>query len=370
MSRGVDILRLGQLRPAPTPALAPPPAPLQDQAPWPAYRLEGTPGADLFPRARLRRLGRAQAMTLSAVKLGLQDAARPEMTAQGDEVAVCVGTAWAELGVELAFLENMIRRGEKGARPAKFASSVHNALASQVALGFNFTGENHSFNHDTLSFEDALWQGCNLLTRGRARRAVVCGVDAHADFLLLRGHQLGELRAGPTPLCPLQEPTPATGTLPGEGAAAFVLAPVGEARGALARLDAVVARGSANHSVLEIEPQVAFLTEVAARAGLAPADCHLLLGANGDARLDAAYLEIARRLSPAGGVGVYRHLTGDYATASALGLALAVKAVAVGELPAEVRLVHGAAPSGSTPVLLYHLSKGGNHSAMVVSPAR
>ena len=366
MSRGVEIVRLGEVRPHPTPEAAAPPEPLSHQAPWSAYRVAGKPGAELFPGSRLRRLGRAQAMALCAVKLSLQGGARP-MTAQGDEVAVCVGTAWAELGVELDFLENMIRRGEKGARPTKFANSVHNALASQVAMEFNFTGENHSFTHDTLSFEDALWQGRNLLSRGRARRVVVCGVDALTDFLLLRGHLLGDLRPGPAPLRPLQEPEPRTGTLPGEGAAAMVLAPAGASPHALARLAAVVARGPCRRQEISMADEVAFIEEAAAQAGLPPAGFHLLVGANGGSR-DASYHEVAQKIAPSGGVGVYRHLTGDYATASALGLALAARTVAAGALPDEVRLVQGSAPGGPTPVLLYHLSRSGNHSALVLSP--
>ena len=366
MNRGVEIVRLGEVRPAPTPEASPPPEPLADQPPWGAYRVPGKPGAELFPKARLRRLGRAQAMALCAVKLSLQGGART-IPAQGDEVAVCVGTAWAELGVELAFLENMIRRGEKGARPTKFANSVHNALASQVAMEFNFTGENHSFTHDTLSFEDALWQGRNLLSWGRARRVVVCGVDALTDFMLMRGHLLDELRSCPAPLRPLQELEPQTGTLPGEGAAALVLAPAGESPHALARLDAVVARGPANPQQIVIADEVAFIEEVARLAGLRPAGFHLLVGANGDFQ-DARYAEVSRRLAPAGGVGVYRHLTGDFATASALGMTLATRMVATGELPDEVRLVEGSAPVGPLPVLLYHLSRSGTHSAVLLSP--
>ena len=347
---GVVITRLGEVRPSPEPVASPPPAPLPEGEPWLAHRLEGSPGADLFPRARLRRLGRAQAMALSAVRLSLQSAEGRELAAAGDDVAVCLGTAWAELGVELAFLENMIRRGEKGARPTKFANSVHNALASQVALEFNFTGENHSFTHHNLSFEDALWQGRNLVARGRARRVVVCGVDALTDFLLLRGRLLGEH------------------VHPGEGAAALVLSKAEETRQHLARLDLVRARGSVKPGEIDTAEQAVFLEEAAAEAGIHPGGYHLLTGANGDPSLDAAYRQVAGLLDPAGGVGVYRHLTGDFATASALGLALAVRSVSGGALPREIRLVLAAETHAPRPVLLYHLNSDGSHSAIIVSP--
>ena len=95
----------------------------------------------------------------------------------------------------------------------------------------------------------------------------------------------------------------------------------------------------------------------------------LLVGANGDPALDEIYAQVAQRLRARAeslAVGVYRHLTGDFATASALGFELAVRAVAGRAVPSEVRVV-GGEPRSIERVLLYHLTSAGYHSAMIVS---
>jgi hypothetical protein len=59
-------------------------------------------------------------------------------------------------------------------------------------------------------------------------------------------------------------------------------------------------------------------------------------------------------------------LTGDFATASALGLELAVRAVAGRAVPSEVNIVEGSLGSIER-VLLYHVTSAGYHSAILVS---
>jgi hypothetical protein len=98
----------------------------------------------------------------------------------------------------------------------------------------------------------------------------------------------------------------------------------------------------------------------------------VLLGANGDPALDEIYAQVARGLragAPALAVGVYRHLTGDFATASALGLELAVGTVSGRTVPSQVHVVDGLLASARSirSVLLYHLTSAGYHSVMIVS---
>jgi hypothetical protein len=94
------------------------------------------------------------------------------------------------------------------------------------------------------------------------------------------------------------------------------------------------------------------------------------VGANGEPALDAIYTGVIASLrehAPGIAVGVYRHLTGDFAVASALGLELAVRAVSAPALPDEVDVVAGPASGPTAHVLLYHLTSSGMHSVMIVS---
>ena len=95
----------------------------------------------------------------------------------------------------------------------------------------------------------------------------------------------------------------------------------------------------------------------------------VLVGANGDSALDALYAGVVgglRTRAPGIAAGVYRHGTGDFAAASALGFDLAVRAVHRGSLPAEGHVVEGTVRKVER-VLLYHLTSTGYHSAIVVS---
>ncbi len=362
-----DVLAVGELRPGPIPVCRPAPAAVA-AGEWPAHRLEAATEESLVPPDRIRRLGRGQAMATRAVQLALRGDCVPP--ARGNTTAVVVGTAWAEEGDEIAFLQNVIKVGEKGAKPAFFVNSVKNALASQIALQFGFQGENQTIAHDALSFEAALWQGARLLTAGRADRAVVCGVDALVEFQEIHGHVLGQLRDSPAPLSPLGEGL--RGTVPGEGAAAFILSAPDVARSRLARIAGVRSGGSAQrHPALQVDEERRFVEQALADFGV-PLDGLdlLLLGANGDASIDPTYSRVAAALgerASRASVGVYRHLTGDFATASALGLALAVEAVASQSIPAAIRLVSGTPSARPSSVALYHVTARGHHAVMAVS---
>jgi hypothetical protein len=135
----------------------------------------------------------------------------------------------------------------------------------------------------------------------------------------------------------------------------------------------VRARGPLQRTpVLTAHEEIAFIEQALRDAGARLDDVGLVLvGANGDPDLDAIYAEVGRALvarTPSLAVGVYRQLTGDFATASALGLELAVR-VASGVTANEVCVVDGSlgAAGAIRRVLLYHVTTAGYHSAMIVS---
>jgi 3-oxoacyl-(acyl-carrier-protein) synthase len=363
-----DIVATGAVRPGAVPVTRAAPAGLPPET-WSAYRLDAATEQVLHPPDRIKRMGRGQAMAIVAVKRALAACPMDGRPSPDDSTAISVGTAWAEEGDEIVFLENLIRLGEKAAKPAFFVNSVKNALASQLALTFGFRGENQTFAHDAMSFETALWQGAHLVRAGRSQHAVVCGVEALIEFQEIHGHLLGWYGIDPAPLAPLVASR--RGTIPGEGAAAVVLAAPGTTPSPVARLVYVKSRGPMQRTPkLTGAGELAFL-EGALREAAVTLDASwlVLLGANGDAGLDAVYGQVAEGLRGGPGgptVGVYRHVTGDFATGSALGFELAVRAVASKTAPSEVRLVLGQA-GPVEGVLLYHVSSAGYHSAIVVS---
>ena len=374
-----DILAAATLSPGPRPVSRPAPASVA-QGDWTAYRLDEAAEQLINPPDRLKRLGRGQAMAIGTVQRALATCA--EIPERGSSTAVAVGSSVCEEGDEIAFLQKIIELGEKAAKPAYFVNSVKNALASQLALTFGWQGENQTFFHGGLSFESALWQGARLLCAGRAHRAVVCGVDSMVELQEMEGHLLGFYRSDVQPLEPLagfsrsgsNAAAGPAGTIPGEGGAALVMAARGTVPSAVATLLGVRLGGPVIRSPAPaIDDEVAFVQDAASAMGLELSSVGLVLvGANGDAALDAAYAAVSERLltlAPKAGLGVYRHQTGDFPVASGLGLALAVRAVSERAIPPELRLVAPppAANAGGGAVLLYHLTAAGYHSVMAVA---
>jgi 3-oxoacyl-(acyl-carrier-protein) synthase len=79
--------------------------------------------------ARRRRLNRLQQMAISAARQSLAGRRAP-----AERVCVAMGTGLGCLGDASAFAENLVVQDEASPLPLRFTNSVHNALASQIAL--------------------------------------------------------------------------------------------------------------------------------------------------------------------------------------------------------------------------------------------
>jgi 3-oxoacyl-(acyl-carrier-protein) synthase len=363
----VEIVGMGVVQPASEPQRmeAPPGLGLQG---CPAYAWSGSSPSDLVSPNTLRRLGRAQRMALVAAHLAVQECAALE---HRESVAVSVGTGLGALGETVGFLENMIEREEQEPKPTRFINSVHNSLASQIALTLGFRAENHTFTHQAISFELALWQALRVLHAGHAPRVLACGADELNPYIVAVGCRFGWWRQGAGRLEPMAPGRrKERGTLPGEGAAAFLLAPPSQAS-RTARIRTVRALPVDPRKLLRMDArhEVDFIERA-----LCEVDAHvtdvdfLLLGANGDGPLDTAYAKVAQGLSSAVGRplrwGVFKHLCGEYYTASAFGLAVAARMVREGHAPPGVEYA-GPGCARERPissVLLYCLSRAGYHS--------
>jgi 3-oxoacyl-(acyl-carrier-protein) synthase len=293
-------------------------------------------GAEQFIEpAKRRKLSRLQQMTLVAARKSFSSglaAVAPE------KICVAIGTGLGSLNDTAAFVENMILKDERAPRPSLFTSSVHNSLASQIAIELNFSGLNSTPIQREISFETALWQGATELASGRAELALVGTADELNQYQLAAGMRWGwwhevslEIRPFAGALKNRERP------LPGEGSAAVTLGNAKNVAPPLAFVSAIRIGRSENK---DAEAEARWILQTLERDGIAAGDVDLLLtGANGLAKLDNFYRAIAGELSRLAGrniaCGAYKHACGEHHSASAFGFLTAVGLVC-GEIAPEL----------------------------------
>ena len=90
-------------------------------------------GLDRFlPKRALRRIDRFSKMALLASFSALEDSG--VTIKDRSRVGIVFGSGYGPLSTTFAFLDDIIKFGDKCASPTFFANSVHNALASQVSI--------------------------------------------------------------------------------------------------------------------------------------------------------------------------------------------------------------------------------------------
>ena len=366
--KALAILGCGFIRPDRKLELLPLPAEMGGGAVY-AHLCPPSLGKGVIPSGVFRKLGRAQKMVLLAVHKALQE--YPLSPSVQDQAAVCLGTGFGELGETLLFLENLVRLEEREPKPTRFANSVHNSLASQVAINFGLKGENHTLTQGPISFELALWQAAVLLQTGRARQVLVCGVDELTPFLGYVGVELGFWGKEETP--DLQQ-IDKTGNnhrpCPGEGAAAFVLGlkSAAPAKGLLPCLHTIKVQPVDLRAGQVIDPlaELKFVKDALADKGVSLGDLDLIiLGANCSGQLETLYQPILQLIFQAARKEIdiisYKTLWGEFSTAPTLGLSLAVDILRTGQIPLWV-VPEKKYPSVLKNVLMYQVSPLGFHS--------
>lgn len=342
--------------------------PLLPQGTVPGYACGAFGAETAIAAGRRRKLARLQQMALVAARQGVPTAVVAGLAP--DRVCVSIGTGLGMLNEASSFVENMIVHDEKTPLPLCFTNSVHNALASQVALEFGLRGMNSTATQRDVTFEAALWHGMREMHAGNADLAIVGAADELNHYVLAAGVRWGWWNAGSKECAPfraglaghLRPPT-------GEGATVFALARPEMAERPLAYVAAARVGMSARRARGDVDAtkEAGLIRRILEQAGW-PLDgtALLLTGANGRPDTDAQYRAVADALSHDAGVhiplGAYKQWCGEFYSASAVGFMIALGIVR-GELGIEH--LHGPDASGAAArqpvrvVILYTLSATG-----------
>jgi 3-oxoacyl-(acyl-carrier-protein) synthase len=343
------------------------------------YRCAFPEAKEYVSPSRLRRFGRIINMSLLAARKALLDAGGGLATPE--ESSVFYGTGLGSHGDTAVFLENMVKNDEQFPKPASFVNSVHNAAAAQVAIELGLKGENLTFTHRQVSFHAALWHALHSVSEGRSKRVLVGGADELDYYQILAGRERGAWKRGECTLRPLEDRGSARrGSLPGEGASICILEPAGERSEGDVKVGAVSVRRFAisKKTYVDVPASAALVQSVLERSGIAPTDDRpvlMLVGANGDCRIDRAYARIADEMSRRRPtvLGRYKHLTGDHLACAAFGFALGALMLEEGCIPQGIlaptamgRDMSSSNDAEPAAVVLYDFTRYGSHAACVL----
>jgi len=273
--------------------------------------------------------------------------------------AIITGTGMGCVRDSEKFVSAIIDNEEEFLTPTSFIQSTHNTVGAQIALGLGCKAYNFTYVHSAISFESCLLDAQMMFEEQEANQILVGGVDEHGAHTN-RLHQLiGHLKnTVPSTADILTHPSP--GAVFGEGASFFVLSDQAS-ENALAQLV-----GVATYSQRTTEELPNSITRFlhAHDTDLTNVDA-VVLGNNGDSNFDSIYANLQKGLFGALPQVGYKHLSGEFMTASSFGFWLATELFRSQTIPAACQL-NSISPNKIKTVLLYNQYRGENHSLVLL----
>ncbi len=305
--------------------------------------------------AMARRMARIIKMSMAAATTCLKDAS----IEQPD--AIITGTALGCLEDTEKFLHAIIENDEQFLTPTSFIQSTHNTVGAQIALQLKCMNYNFTYVHKGFSFESAVCDALMTLAEGEGQHILVGGHDEMRERYFKVCDRIGYWKKEDVSTMQLIS-TKSSGSIAGEGAAFFVLS-TEQHPGNYARLRGVrTIYKPANEQAIEKK-----LTEFLAEKNLTPADIDIVLyGINGDERFDNIYYRLINNYFDKSTAAYFKHLCGEYQTATGFALWVAAKMLKVQTLPAAMQ-IGDAKHKTIKHVLIYNTFLGTDHSVFLLS---
>ena len=302
-----------------------------------------------IPPAAARRMAKGIKMGVSASKMAMQEAGLDQVD------AIITGTGMGCVRDSEKFLTGIINDNEQFLTPTAFIQSTHNTVGGQIALELQCKGYNFTYVHASNSFESALLDAKLQLELDEAQHILIGGVDELAEHTTALNKiilHIKDEKIGSTEL--LNSKT--KGTVYGEGATFFVLTNKAKASN---YAEVLSLRMFNTLSEAEVsETALTFLKEN--KLNVEDIDA-VILGNNGDVEFDGYYNALASTIFSNTQQICYKHLIGEFNTASPFGVWLASKILKTQTLP-EVLKWNNTEPSSFKCLLLYNQYRGENHS--------
>jgi Beta-ketoacyl synthase, N-terminal domain len=293
-----------------------------------------------IPPGILRRMGKS-------IRMGV-GAALPLISEINPVNGIIMGSANAGMDDCVKFLNQIVQYEEGQLTPGSFVQSTGNVIAGQLGLITKNKGYNITHIHLGLAFENALLDAMMQLNTNPSNSYLVGGVDEISPF-----HYNIETLAGSYKKEEISNKnlyqSDTAGCVVGEGAAMFIVN--FSAVSAIAKVELVK-----QQMRLFLQKNISPDEEVDL----------FLSGENGDTRTLPFYKTCETLLANDTAIMRYKHMTGDYATASALGLWYACEFMKNQQIPAYMFKKQTSKTIYSN-ILLYNNFKGLQHSFILIS---
>lgn len=302
------------------------------------------PAYENIPRNILRRMGRSvRAGTGAAFQL-------MEHPIDG----IVIGTSTAGKEDSFSFLRQVMEYEEGLLTPANFVQSTSNAVASQIGILKHNTSYNITHVHEGLAFENAMLDVSLSLQENPRKAYLLGGVDELSDYDFNLNRLAGCYKKEVVSNKELYRHQ-TTGTIAGEGAAVFLA-------------DGIPANSIAGIDTIKtlFTTDAEEVRQTAKTLAAQHSTDVLISGENGDIRQEKFYAGCEEALQPDTAIVRFKHLCGEYPTASAFALFLACDILSNQAIP-ESCIKQRSSVNAINNILLYNNYRGKQHSFILVS---
>ncbi|NHF60561.1 3-oxoacyl-ACP synthase [Flavobacteriaceae bacterium TP-CH-4] len=312
----------------------------------PDYKAYITPAA-------ARRMAKGIKMSTVSAKTAMEEAGVENID------AIIVGTGLGCIGDSEKFVSAIIDNKEQFLTPTRFIQSSHNTVSGQIALGVGCKGYNFTYVHSAISFESSLLDALMQIRNKEATNILVGGVDELVDHHVDTHRLIDHIKHKPVDSSQLLQSN-SKGCVMAEGAHFFVLS--GQKQSSTyGELVAITTYNTLSKSVLSEK-----VSQFLGQNGLTPEELDLaIFGNNGDIDFDSYYELLGKGIFKNTPQAYYKHLSGEFDTASGFGFWLAAKILKSQTVPTAVKL-NQLEVSRPKTILLYNQYRGENHSLVLL----
>lgn len=310
---------------------------------------------EFIPPAMSRRMSKTVKMSSVASKYALKEAGikNPD--------AIIVGTGMGCSQDSEKFLKNVIDNNEEFLTPTYFIQSTHNTVAGQIALALQCHAYNFTYVNTSSSLEFSMLDAKLQINDGEANNVLVGSTDEKTD----RTMELYKLnntikKEENLPVDYLNSTT--EGVIWGEGSSFFVLGKE-KTESSYAQL-----RDIKINNRLEQDEIQNFIGDFLTKNNLTFEEIDaIILGFSGDSTSDVYYTK-AMDLFPNSASLYYKHLSGEFNTASGFSTFMACHILKNQQIP-EVIMINDVKKESIKNILLYNHLGGSDHSLVLLAKA-